>query len=108
MMIVTIDCKKQIRYKTTEYLRHESVFTSCGEVVDFKMAFPPAEEYFDVPSELIDGCDFFRREVKPVRDNPVYFIINAVIDNPQFLFRLIKGCSSALLLSAKNIFDGID
>ncbi len=93
-MVITIDCKKQIGYKATEYLCHKSLFASCDKVIDFEMAFPPAEKYFNVPTELIDGCDFFRREVKSVRGNPIYFIINAVANNPQLLFCLIDSSSA--------------
>jgi hypothetical protein len=52
------------------------------------MAFPPAEKYFNVPSELIYGCYLFSREVISVRGNPIYLIINAVANEPQLAGRL--------------------
>ena len=48
-----------------------TVFTK-GDVTDIVGAVfnvPPAEEYFNVPSELIDGCDFFSSEVVSVGGN---------------------------------------
>lgn len=86
MMVVTINCKKQTGYRTTEYLRHKSVFTSCDKMVHFKMAFPPVEEDFNILPGLIDGCDLLRKEVKLVHGNPVYFIINLYLLIPKNLY----------------------
>src|SRR5574337_174903 len=58
------------------------------------MAFPPAEKYFNVPSELIYGCDLFSREIISVRGNPIYLIINAVANYPQFLLCLVDSGSA--------------
>src|SRR3990172_7728189 len=58
------------------------------------MAFPPAEKYFNVPSELIHGRYLFSREVVSVRGNPVYLIINAVANYLQFLRCLVDSWSA--------------
>jgi hypothetical protein len=33
------------------------LFTSCDQVVDFQMSFPPGERVFDIPAKLVDGGD---------------------------------------------------
>ena len=90
VMFVTINCKKEIGYETAKYLCHESVFGSCDKVINFEMAFPPAEKDFNVPSELIHRCYLFSREVVSVCGNPVHLIINAVANYPQFLRCLVE------------------
>src|SRR3972149_3253502 len=53
------------------------------------MTFPPAEKYFNVPSERIHGCYLFSREVVSVRGNPIYLVIDTVANYPQFLLCLV-------------------
>src|SRR3989304_381088 len=58
------------------------------------MAFPPAENYFNVPSELIHGCYLFSREVVSVRSNPIHLVIDTVANYPQFLLCLVDSGSA--------------
>src|SRR3989339_1090196 len=73
------------------------------------MAFPPAEKYFNVPSELIHGCYLFSREVVSVRSNPIHLVIDTVANYPQFLLCLVdSGSAKQYNGIVKNYAAGFD
>src|SRR3989339_248316 len=53
------------------------------------MAFPPAEENLDVPSELIGEGNLFGGEVVAIGSDPVINTGHPIADQAEFLFRLI-------------------
>jgi hypothetical protein len=50
---MAVNGKQQIGNEACQDLYHQAVPTSCNQMVDAQMAFPPGKEVFDVPSELI-------------------------------------------------------
>ena len=54
MVFMAVNGKQQIRNEARQNLNHQAVLTSCNQMVNSQMAFPPGKEVFDVPSELID------------------------------------------------------
>ena len=52
------------------------------------MTFPPAEKYFNVPSEIIHGCYLFSRG-RIGSGNPIYLVIDTVANYSQFLLCLV-------------------
>ena len=55
-------------------------------MVDVEVLFPLAEEGFDVPSQLIDGHEFFGSEVKAVSRQPACFRLDPVSDDSDLFF----------------------
>ena len=53
------------------------------------MAFPPAEENLDGPSELIGKGNLFGGEVVAIGGNPVINTGHPIADQAEFPFRLI-------------------
>ena len=45
---MTINRQQQIGDRAGKNLNHQSVFTSCNQVIDFQVYFPPGEEIFDI------------------------------------------------------------
>jgi hypothetical protein len=53
------------------------------------MAFPPAEENFDVPSEFIGKGNLFGGEVVAICGDPVIDVCHPIADQAEFPFRTI-------------------
>ena len=81
--------KKDVRYQSRKELHHHAVGASRETVIDVEVLFPPAEEGFNVPPQLIDAHDVFGGEIEPVGSQPVEFTIDPVADDPYRLFGLI-------------------
>lgn len=90
VLLVAIDSKEQVCYKTCKYLDHQAVLASCNKVINLEVAFPPAKEDFYVPAELVNHCHILCGKVITVCGNPVFFIVNTVADNTNFLLCLVN------------------
>lgn len=58
------------------------------------MPFPPAEEYLDIPPELVGKGDLLGTEVMAVRGNPVIGVFHPVSDQADRPLRLIDAWGS--------------
>ena len=59
-------------------------------MIHFKVAFPPAKEDFDVPTEFKDHRNLLSGEIKAVCGNPIVNSINTVADKANWLFCLVN------------------
>ena len=57
VLLMTINGQQQIGDKASKDLNHQAVFASCNQVVDFHVSFPPSEEIFDIPAQLVGSGD---------------------------------------------------
>ena len=65
--ITAVDGEEEVGNQAGEELHHHAVGASGDAVIHGEVLFPPAEEGFDVPAQLIDGHDLFGGEIEPVR-----------------------------------------
>lgn len=63
-------------------------------MINIQVAFPPGEEFFNLPAQLVNHGNLFAGEIVAIGGHPVFNIADAVADNPQFFFSLIgTGCA---------------
>ena len=58
--------KKYVRYQSRKELHHHAVGATRETMIDVEVLFPPAEEGFNVQTQLIDAHDVFGGEIEPV------------------------------------------
>jgi len=80
MVFVAVNGKQQIGNEACQDLYHQAVLTSCNQMVDAQMAFPPGKEVFDVPSELISLSYLLGSQIPAICCYPVIDAINPVSD----------------------------
>src|ERR1700674_297230 len=83
MLLPAIDGQQQIGDETTKYLNHETVFASGNQVIHLEAPFPPAEEGFYAPAQLINLGHFFSFQVVSVGCYPVVLAVNTVTNKAQ-------------------------
>jgi len=54
VFFVTINGQKKIENEIGENLNHGAVLASCKQVIGIKMPFPPDQEFFYIPTKLIN------------------------------------------------------
>jgi hypothetical protein len=80
---MAVNGKQQIGNEACQDLYHQAVLTSCNQIVDAQMAFPPGKKVFDVPSELIGLSYLLGSQIPAIGCYPVIDAINPVSDQPQ-------------------------
>jgi hypothetical protein len=60
MLFMAVDGKQQIGYESSKYLGHETMGTAGDQVIQVEVLFPPAEEYLDIPAELVNKRNILR------------------------------------------------
>ena len=66
------------------------------------MVFPPSEKSFDIPSELVNGCNLFGGEIVAVCSNEILYTSDFVAYNPERIFSLINAWGSEQNVSIKK------
>jgi hypothetical protein len=64
--------------EASQNLYHQAVLTSCDQVVNSQMAFPPGKEIFDVPPEFIGISYLFGCQIPSICGYPIINAINMV------------------------------
>ena len=82
MVLMAMNGEQQIGNEACKNLYHQAIATSCNQMVDAQMAFPPGKEVFDVPPELIGLSYLFGRQISAICGYPVISAINVVSDQP--------------------------
>jgi hypothetical protein len=54
------------------------MFASCNQVINMEMPLPPCEEFFYIPTKLVDTSYLLGSHVKPICGNPVFFAANVI------------------------------
>lgn len=78
MVFMAVNGEQQIGNEACQDLDHQAVLTSCNQMVDVQMAFPPGKKVFDIPSELIGLSDLLGRQIPAICCYPVIDAINMV------------------------------
>jgi len=60
------------------------------------VAFPPGEEFFDLPAQFVHSGDLFAGKIEAIGGNPIIDVVDPVTDKPQFFLRLIDVGSSGV------------
>ena len=87
--VTAVNGEEQVSYQSREKLNHHAIGAPSQTVVDVQVLFPPAEEGFDVPAQLIDGHEFFGGEIEPVGRQPICFTLDPVADDTDRFFGLV-------------------
>ena len=67
MILVAINCNKQIGNKFSKDLYHQSVFAFCNKMIQLQVTFLPCKKLFDIPSERINISDLLSCQVLDIR-----------------------------------------
>ena len=82
-MLVAVDGQQQIGDQASQNLNHQAVGTACNQVVDFQVSFPPSEEIFNVPAQLVSLGDLFASQIMAVGSYPVFGAVDLIADQSQ-------------------------
>ena len=59
MLVLTVDSQEELGDETRQNLDHHLVLASGKRLVNFEEPFPPGDEFFNLPAELIGKGDLF-------------------------------------------------
>ena len=85
---MTIDGQQEIGNESPEDLHHEAIGASGNQGIDVQVLFPPAKEFFDLPTQFIDQGNICGGEVKAAGGHPICFTVQPIPHDPHWLLGL--------------------
>ena len=77
---MAINGQEQIGDQPGVDLHHQPIPASGDQVVNLQVSFPPCEELFDFPSELIYFGNLLGCQIPSIGGNPILFSANTIRD----------------------------
>jgi len=77
-MLMAINGQQEIGNESPEDLHHEAIGAAGNQGIDVQVLFPPAKEFFDLPTELINQGNICGREVKAAGGHPIVFVVHPI------------------------------
>jgi hypothetical protein len=104
----TVDRHQQVGDQTGKDLDQYPLGATGDQMVNLQTFFPPGKEFLDLPPELVDGRNFFSREIHPVGDDVVRDLIYSVPNHPEGLLCLSASLTQQDGAVKENETVGID